>query len=60
MLKEVSETARSEYEIRIANLKKSTDLMAENLSKLQIKYSKWRSRSAGHKQRARNVQTENA
>ncbi|KAM7539794.1 hypothetical protein Aperf_G00000031272 [Anoplocephala perfoliata] len=60
LLKKVSEDAKSEYEVRIANLKKSTDSMADNLSKLQLKYNKWRSRSAAHKQHALEVRMENA
>uniref|UniRef100_A0A5K3F622 CEP63 domain-containing protein n=1 Tax=Mesocestoides corti TaxID=53468 RepID=A0A5K3F622_MESCO len=56
-LEEMNESVKSDYERQIASLQSSTNLMSQNLSKLQLKYDKWRSRGRTSFVKKRDVGT---
>ena len=56
-LKECNDDVKSGYEHQIENLKISTVMMSENLSRLQAKYSRWRSQLHSRNPHARDVGT---
>uniref|UniRef100_A0A5K3F3D8 CEP63 domain-containing protein n=1 Tax=Mesocestoides corti TaxID=53468 RepID=A0A5K3F3D8_MESCO len=53
----MNESVKSDYERQIASLQSSTNLMSQNLSKLQLKYDKWRSRGRTSFVKKRDVGT---